>query len=879
MKPFNYSLIVLALLLHSCTSNQSVGGFKLVHPDSSPVTGTETYNGYTNHWQNNFRSYFRFGNLFKFNIPDVNAASRAVMIDLATDLGLSGLQMQEGFVAGLLASDCRELTDPDMSQFKSASKSSDLLVFADPDSELGIKLSAAAPCFECIGDYQSKALDYTPVKAFVLKKGGRTVYAVLADSRNAGIFKAALDNVRNVLSKYDMKRGWFGVSTCQNSVTCDFGDQLDVIGRGVNEGNSWFVFSGPFEFLSQKNTHKWVDEIGNPVVVDHGYPPLFGSDYSELQVQMMSAPGAWAKFQNEHGGYMAGTLPSDTVLPEADCDFYYANSGARKSLNRVGRPFVVTTGDLVGGTCECMVLFTPKGEKFNREKMWDAILGCRAVAVLEGDMLTGPDEFRKALELLAIDRTFIEDYFSDKVSMLARVEGHKLVVDIDNFHSYIVGGEVSLSLPPQISAGAKASQSVKVPAHSCTRVVLDIDPSAEAMGRVNAVMAKFDWENGSKTAVASCSLPPAVSVHQLLFGTESECKFPVGIHNITHDPSVKVNLAVLDSNNGGTVVYTESKTVDVANGTYAGVEFNLKLPEGSYTVKTTAMGVVADTQLGIGAESGNVKLREVDLNGDGVNEYEMENSRVKVTLLTTGARIIEYKVKGVDDNVFFKLWPDQPCDVNRSNRDWGFWPFGGFEDFLGQASVETHKVYDAEITRNDGKCAEVTMTADYYGNIFNKTYTLYGDTPLVGVRYALDFVNPELSIMGPQPILVLGKSHGQEDKFYVPELDGVNTYVMDPVNMYGRMMSLKEGWNAGYDIRENVSYVGAYPVGRPNHLHMWMNLDTNGESHYPYAEFQPWVPIYTGNTTFFSYYMWADGCPWEQSLQELKDRNLITVKK
>ena len=256
----------------------------------------------------------------------------------------------------------------------------------------------------------------------------------------------------------------------------------------------------------------------------------------------------------------------------------------------------------------------------------------------------------------------------------------------------------------------------------------------------------------------------------------------------------------------------------------------------------------------------------------------MENGHVKVTLLTTGARVIEYIVKSRNDNVFFKLWPDKPEDVNRPYRDWAFWPFGGFEDFLGQASMETHKVYDAEVIKNGGSYAEVRMRGEYYGNIIEKTFALYGDTPLLGIRFALDMVNPELDVLGPQPILALGKEHGTEDRFIIPEIGGNQEYIMRPKQMYGKILDLREGWNAGYDTREDISFVGAYPVHRPFYLHMWMNLDTNPDSHYPYVELQPWVPLYHNSTSYFSYYMWADGGSWENGLDELRKRNLITER-
>ena len=169
------------------------------------------------------------------------------------------------------------------------------------------------------------------------------------------------------------------------------------------------------------------------------------------------------------------------------------------------------------------------------------------------------------------------------------------------------------------------------------------------------------------------------------------------------------------------------------------------------------------------------------------------------------------------------------------------------------------------------------MTADYFGNKIEKIFTLYGNSPLVEIRFALNMINPELSVLGPQPILVLGKEHGVEDKFIIPDADGLREFIMNPNRMYGMIFFLKEGWNAGYDTKEDVSFVGAFPVRRPYYLHMWMNLPSNNDSNYSYMELQPWLPLYQNTTSYFSYYMWAAAGPWENGLKELRDRNLITT--
>jgi len=247
-------------------------------------------------------------------------------------------------------------------------------------------------------------------------------------------------------------------------------------------------------------------------------------------------------------------------------------------------------------------------------------------------------------------------------------------------------------------------------------------------------------------------------------------------------------------------------------------------------------------------------------------------------LLAIGARVIEYTVKAKNDNVLFKLWPEKPKDDRRPYRERGFYPFGGFEDFLGQPSIETHKVYDVTVVKSEGEYVQVKMTADYFGNTIEKVYSLYGDSPLLEVRFATRMINPELNVIGPQPIYEIGKFHGPEDVFIVPEKDGLQEYRMRTDRYYGKKLDLTEGWNAGYDTKEDIAFVSAYPVARPFFLHMWMNHPSNGDANYFYAEFQPWTPLFMNTTSYFSYYMWADTGNWQKALDALKERNLITKR-
>ena len=131
--------------------------------------------------------------------------------------------------------------------------------------------------------------------------------------------------------------------------------------------------------------------------------------------------------------------------------------------------------------------------------------------------------------------------------------------------------------------------------------------------------------------------------------------------------------------------------------------FDLEVPPGSYNVKISALGTEMLQPAWVSEKrKAHLTLTAIDLNSDGVDEYIMENDSVKVTLLATGGSVIEYFIKSRNDNALYRIWPVKPVDDKREYRKRGYYPYGGFEDFLGQASMETHKLYNAEILKKEG---------------------------------------------------------------------------------------------------------------------------------------------------------------------------------
>ena len=891
-------LLIMALLAPRMVPAQSqegpLAGFVRASGPSSaaaPVVWEGRFSGYTNYWQSIAWRWFQHGNLFLIGQPDVGQAVAQNKADIGEELGLPGLVLDEGFLAAWLGSRPAELDDPADEALAKTLGRGDALVWATPSSPLGAKLLSKAPGLAgaraALGSYQARAAGYRELIAFALFKGDRRIFAVI--SGNAGDrrrFRDLLAGVRDVVGRYDLHRGWFGTGTLLHSVTCHPGHPLEVIGRGLSQGNDWFTFSGYMDYLMLKQLPEWLRKVGLDIPVDVGTGKANHSlgtiayglrSYEGLKIQDMPTEEEWIRFVKDRGGYLFRPVYAP------DCDkFRYdgeiAIDGNTKQIDTDSLPFILQTGLIKEEPPAAMVLFSEKGRRWSREDMWRAIMDRRAVGVLPLGRMMGPAPFLGALQMLLLDRVFLEDLFADRIRLEASVEGYDLQVRLANDGDSPIAGMIEVWPAPEVSVEGRTAD-VALPPKTERAFSFALSPSAAAMAKANPILVEMRAKGGRKRTLAVLDLPPAVSVHKLLYGRAPEVAFPVSIHNFTKQPGYPVEVKVYAKDRPAAPVLATSLPGTARTSEHQALEFKLPLQPGSYTVKTTALGVTNETQLGVGEAAGRVTVTPVDVDGDGIMEYRLENDKVKVTLLAIGARVIEYIVKEKNDNVLFKLWPEKEATDRRPFRERGFYPYGGFEDFLGQASIETHKVYDAEIVKNGGTSASVRMWADYYGNRMEKIFTLDGASPLLEIRFAIEFRDPELNRLGPQPTLALGEKHWTEDVFVIPAKSGLREARMRPEEYFGEVLFLKEGWNAGRDTVEDVSFVGAYPVSEPEFLHMWMNHPSNGESAHYYAEFQPWVPIFQKTVRYFSYYMWGDAGPWEKGLEELRKRNLITAAK
>ncbi|MCK4747788.1 MAG: hypothetical protein KAT15_12150, partial [Bacteroidales bacterium] len=376
------------------------------------------FNGYTDYWHDSYHEWYRYGNLFKMEVPDVPASIAQNKVDMAAELGISGLAMQEGFMAGLLEAPYTLLKEPSVREMEKEIKEGNLLVYTEPGSPAGEKLLSLAGRVNRwkneLSSHQFGASDYYPVDAFYLENGSSKIFTVISPgNKDLEAFNDLLENTKRIVSDFDFHRGWMGVETTYKSVGITFGHPLEIIGKGMNEGNSWFIFGGYNDYRAKDEISGWMDEVGNPVYTDVGSTTLsyisgtscflYGcEDYEGLQEQDITLTD-YLKFIREKKGQVFRQV-YDTLADPYRFDGFVTTEGNKEQIDNEDIPFVHRTGNLKDGAAASMVLFIDKGSPLDRESLMSAIKDRKAVAVLPAGKMMGPGVFRNALQMLLLDR-------------------------------------------------------------------------------------------------------------------------------------------------------------------------------------------------------------------------------------------------------------------------------------------------------------------------------------------------------------------------------------------------------------------------------------------------------------------------------------------
>ncbi|HOF21627.1 MAG TPA: hypothetical protein PLO24_10255, partial [Bacteroidales bacterium] len=175
-------LFALSSFLNSSTAQQLTdynyrGSLDVL---SNTVSNDVQFNGYTNHWWNDYKKWYRYGSLYKIVIPDVERKIIQSRIDMAEDMNLPGLWMQEGFLTGWLEGQCTLLDNPSPAELSAAAAGGNVLVITSPASETGKILHAKYPGNEkwkrILKSYQFNDPFLTVIDAFILENGNRKIF-------------------------------------------------------------------------------------------------------------------------------------------------------------------------------------------------------------------------------------------------------------------------------------------------------------------------------------------------------------------------------------------------------------------------------------------------------------------------------------------------------------------------------------------------------------------------------------------------------------------------------------------------------------------------------------------------------------------------------
>ena len=223
MQKYFYSRLILLipfLLINCLAKGQNIDGFQpgkdLSNSTSDHVIGTEIqFNGYTNYWHDTYSTWNRYGNLFKMAVPNVEKTILQSKVDVAEDMGIPGLIMQEGFINGLLSEPHSVLDQPGMADLENSITKENVLIFIDPNTEVGkkvtAKLSSGNVWPEVLKSHQYGATDLKRADAFYLENGDRKLFIVSSsDGKTREDLKKLIDSTKEIIGKYDLHKGWFG---------------------------------------------------------------------------------------------------------------------------------------------------------------------------------------------------------------------------------------------------------------------------------------------------------------------------------------------------------------------------------------------------------------------------------------------------------------------------------------------------------------------------------------------------------------------------------------------------------------------------------------------------------------------------------------------
>ena len=103
----------------------------------------------------------------------------------------------------------------------------------------------------------------------------------------------------------------------------------------------------------------------------------------------------------------------------------------------------------------------------------------------------GPAEFRTAIQMLLLDRFYLENYYGDRIDLQAEVKDYTLNLTISNTYDNPVSGSWDVQLPEGVITDGILSSAITIPAKGSQTVQVKIRPDARGNGLSQSHRCRF----------------------------------------------------------------------------------------------------------------------------------------------------------------------------------------------------------------------------------------------------------------------------------------------------------------------------------------------------------------------------------------------------
>ncbi len=827
------------------------------------------FQGYTSHWDRFSWTWHSYNGVFIVSQPSVESEIWKLEMDIGNQLLLDELWIQDGFVTHLANRTLPILKSPSHDEINTHLPNTDIVIIGLDQNPLINELIQKIP----------QDLQFRRNRAFYVQSDQRTIF-VIASHTLAEVERLThhIENAKFIIEKYNLSKGLAGVHSNYLLITPGLPhNPFNLINKTMQISCSWIMVSGYNDWLIPDKINPSLNEINFPFTFLPGQyvngGVMYGMrQYPNIQNNTVEECLDW---KEEKKGYYFSNLNNIKINPNKRFDGYVVTDPTDQvRIDSLDMPIITNAGTISQTVPPAMILFHNKNIEPTEKNIWQAILNKKAVAVFANGHLLGPKELVDPLKILMLEKQFLREQFVNQITLQASLNKKELNITLRNKSAKPVSGTLEFQVAPDITIGENSGPlSITLAPFELKTLKFSLNCTPAACGRDLPVGILFESPERQVRALTHFEVPFPVEMHPLIFDQPGMIHYPVTLYNYSdRDPTVELKIYSKQKNE---IIYEDQKTIPVSKWEKVIAGFDFSLEEGEYNVYVSTLGVKKKSKISIKSQTGSVKVSEDDFNGDGIPEIIIENSYIKVTLLLFGGRVIEYIVKNRDENLLFKLWPKKPPWAGTPRGVRAFYPWGGLEEFTGYPYIGGHIVFKYEILEASGTRGRVRLWANIHGSKIEKIISLYGDSELLEVRYAMNDIVPGITVIGINPLIEIGPSTGPEDVYYFPA-EKLEERRPETGRYYGDMFFLKEGWVAGYDTEMDISLIVGYPVNDAMFMHLWNNHPNNTPTPYYYTELQPWLIIKPETTTYFSYYLFGQNGDWKTALEKFKQLGLVT---